>query len=147
MVPTFTSRPFDRLGAQLYPCSLATDFHRGLLVSGANRPKSSRCITSIRTATQSISTRFELVITLRSFTTLVPHVPFWSCLPNPGHLVVLTSSGFIRAAYHPCLRFQVQTAHNFIGLLLQVQAGVLSPPLGLMAPRGERPPVFGPPHM
>jgi len=63
---------------------------------------------------------------------------FPPCLPDPGHLAVLTRPVVVRAASRPPLRFQDQAALSFAGLLRQVGGGVLSSPPGYMAPRGAR---------
>ena len=45
MVPTFIFQPFDRVGAELCPCSIATgyaaDLHCGLPIGDIYRPKGS----------------------------------------------------------------------------------------------------------
>jgi hypothetical protein len=65
MVPTFTLEPFDGVGAQLCPCSLATSTPQAFLV--ASRPATStgprvpRIEMRVRAATQPSSVRLELV--------------------------------------------------------------------------------------
>ncbi len=65
VVPTFTTRPFDGVGAQLYPCGLATatpqPFTVASLPATSNRPRSSPP-KRVRAATQPRSVRLELVV-------------------------------------------------------------------------------------
>ena len=90
MVPTFTLGPFDGVGAQLCPCSIATATPQHFTV--ASRParrtgqKSSPPATNagrVRAATQPRSVRFELVGLLRSVQPLVPHVHLSVLLAGP----------------------------------------------------------------
>jgi hypothetical protein len=64
-VPTFTTRPFDGVGAQLCPCGLATatpqPFTVASLPATSNRLRSSPP-KRVRAATQPRSVRFELVV-------------------------------------------------------------------------------------
>ena len=66
MVPTFTLEPFDGVGAQLCPCSLATVTPQAFTV--ASRPATSPnqgvppAETKVRAAAQPRSARFELVV-------------------------------------------------------------------------------------
>jgi hypothetical protein len=65
MVPTFTPKPFDGVGAQLCPCNLATSTPQAFLV--ASRPATQtgpgvpRPDVRVRAATQPSSVRLELV--------------------------------------------------------------------------------------
>lgn len=65
MVPTFTLKPFEELGAQLCPCNFAAATPQTFTV--ASRPATStsqgvpRTRVRVRAATQPRSVRFELV--------------------------------------------------------------------------------------
>ena len=83
MVPTFTSLPFDKGGAQLCPCGIATATPQAFTMasesSDINQTPSSRgdlIAVAIRTAAQPKSVRLELVILLRGvkrrFTLVTP---------------------------------------------------------------------------
>ena len=66
MVPTFTPEPFDGVGAQLCPCSLATATPQAFTVASRPATSTSPGVPSARTcevraATQPRSARFELV--------------------------------------------------------------------------------------
>jgi hypothetical protein len=66
MVPTFTFRPFDGIGTQLCPCSIAVATPQTFTM--ASRPATSTSqgvprdnLMRVRAATQPRSARFELV--------------------------------------------------------------------------------------
>lgn len=65
----------------------AVDLHQSLPAKRDNRPRSSplSILTQrVRTATQPISARFELVEALKGVTTLVPHVHLSRSLTRPA---------------------------------------------------------------
>jgi len=106
MVPTFTSRPIDGGGAQLFPCNLghgyAAGFLRGLQMDGHSvHPEPAAGYFDDRpAAARPQSTRFRAgVPCLRGFhhwfrpTCTVP-----SRLPDPGRLAVPTRSVVVGAA-------------------------------------------------
>src|SRR4051794_1125120 len=144
-VPTFTTRPFD--GGRRPPLLLrhrhdyAVGLHRGLLpkgiCSGSEFPTGSR--RPVRTATQPISARFELVGRLRSFNRWFLPYAFPSRLPDPHRLAVPARPGVVGAAFRPSRRLPGQAAPSFTRLPRQPSGAGLSPPLGHAAPRGAPP--------
>jgi hypothetical protein len=65
----------------------AVDLHQGLPAGGDSLPRSSptgHLVRRVRTATQPISARFELVEALKGFTSLVPHVHLSRSLTRPA---------------------------------------------------------------
>src|SRR4051812_4467104 len=71
VVPTFTRKPFDGVGAQLCPCSLATVTPQAFTVAsrpgtttGRRVPHHDRSVVRVRAAAQPRSARFELVASL-----------------------------------------------------------------------------------
>jgi hypothetical protein len=66
MVPTFTLEPFDGVGAQLCPCSIATATPQTFTVASRTTTSTpeefSAPMAPMRTATQPTSVRFELVV-------------------------------------------------------------------------------------
>jgi hypothetical protein len=89
VVPTFMRGSFDRRGAQLCPCSIATVTPWTFTVASTTgepyRPSSSSHLTvGLRAANQPRSVRFELANVLRSVRTLVhSRYTVLSCLPDP----------------------------------------------------------------
>src|SRR6478752_2669585 len=84
-VPTFTTQPIDGVGAQLCPSGIATTTPWAFTVASrrgestparSSRPAQGR---SVRTATQPISARLELVGRLRGFTRWFLTYAFPSC--------------------------------------------------------------------
>ena len=65
MVPTFALEPLDGLGAQLYPCNLATATLQAFAVASGPATSTGRGVLRARAricvATQPGSARFELV--------------------------------------------------------------------------------------
>ena len=68
VVPTFTLKPFDGVGAQLCPCNLATATPQSFTVAsrpatltGQRVPRPAEA-SRVRVATQPTSVRFELVV-------------------------------------------------------------------------------------
>ena len=143
----FPRSPHDRsarVGVQLCPSGIATTTPWTFTVAsrreGIHPARSSRPATArpVRTATQPISARFELVGRLRGFTHWFLTYAFPPCLPNPHRLAVPARPGVVRAASHPPRRFPDQAALSFTGLPRQPDGGGLSPPPGDAAPRGAR---------
>ena len=95
MVPTFTREPFDGVGTQLCPCSIATATPQAFTVAsppatspGPGVPRRRR--RRVRAATQPISARFRAGgFVLRGVQPLVPHVYLSVSLADPPHLAVL----------------------------------------------------------
>jgi hypothetical protein len=89
VVPTFMRGSFDRRGAQLCPCSIATVTPQTFTVASTTgepyRSSSSSHLTvGLRAANQPRSVRFELANVLRSVRTLVhSRYTVLSCLPDP----------------------------------------------------------------
>ena len=104
--------------------------------SGSEFPTSSR--RTVRTATQPISARFELVGRLRSFTRWFHAYAFPSRLPDPHRLAVPARPGVVGAAFRPSRRLPGQAAPRFTRLPRQPSGAGLSPPPGHAAPRGAR---------
>src|SRR3954465_14584313 len=143
-VPTFTTPPVGGVGVQLCPSGIATTTpwaftvasRRKGISSGKEFPIGIR--RSVRTATQPISARFELVGRLRGFTRWFLTYAFPPRLPNPHRLAVPARLGVVRAASHLPRRFPSRAALSFTGLPRQPGGGGLSPPPGPAAPRGAR---------
>jgi hypothetical protein len=126
MVPTFTSRPIDGGGAQLFPCSLrhgyAAGLRRGLRPGRTStRPKTATGYSGDRsTAARPRSTRFRTGCTLEGVPPLVQ-----IALHRPVLLAGPESSGGTdpfrrcRGCSHLGLRLQAQAASSFTGLLRQ----------------------------
>lgn len=66
MVPTFTLEPFDGVGAQLCPCSIATATPQAFTVASRSATSTGQGVPSanaeVRAAAQPGSARFELVV-------------------------------------------------------------------------------------
>ena len=126
------SEPFDGIGAQLCPCSLATATPQTFTV--ASRPATSpgqgvprrRPVGSrrVRAATQPRSARFELVGLLRSVQPLVPHVRLSVLLAGPGPSGSAGPSRRCQGCFHPHPRPGDQAALSFNPLLRQRERGV-----------------------
>ena len=126
MVPTFTSRPIDGGGAQLFPCSrchgYAAGLRRGLRPGRTStRPKTATGYSGDRsTAARPRSTRFRTGCTLEGVPPLVQ-----IALHRPVLLAGPESSGGTdpfrrcRGCSHLGLRLQAQAASSFTGLLRQ----------------------------
>ncbi len=149
-VPTFTTRPVDGVGVQLCPSGIATTTPWAFTVASTRREstpaKSSRPAIGrpVRTATQPISARLELVGRLRGFTlTGFSRTPsrlasrtraVWQCPHVPALSEPLpTLTGVPRIRLLPASS----------GLPRHPGGGGLSPPPGHTAPRGAqcRPPT------
>lgn len=93
----------------------AVDLHQSLPAKRDNRPRSSPPGTArrVRTATQPISARFELVEALKSFTPLVPHVHLSRSLTGPAPSGSTGTSRRCRGCSHPHPQLQGQAASNF----------------------------------
>ena len=88
--PRSTFQPFDRVGAQLCPCNIATATPQAFTVASRvgdiNRPKSSPPSIArwVYVAARPRSARFEPLGLLRSFRSLVPRVRLSVLLAGPG---------------------------------------------------------------
>jgi hypothetical protein len=93
----------------------AVDLHQSLPAKRDNRPKSSPPgnARQVRTATQPISARFELVEALKGFTPLVPHVHLSRSLTRPAPSGSTGTSRRCRGCSHPHPRLRDQAASNF----------------------------------
>lgn len=119
MIPTFTFRPFDRVGTQLCPCRIAAATPQTFTT--VSRPATSPrqgvpCdnMPRVRAATQPKSARLELVdISKRAFGRRLLTYTSPSRLPDPDHLAVLVRPGVVRAAYCPHSRPGDQVALSF----------------------------------
>ncbi len=134
-------QPFNGVGAQLFPCSLATVTPQAFTVAsspaitsdGRSRPPRWAC-----TAARPRSTRFEPVTLLRGFHHWFLHsYTFPSCLPDPACLAVPGRPVVVRAAPTWPRDSEGQAALSFSGLLRQPGGGSFHP-TRLMAPRGAR---------
>ena len=86
-------RPIDGVGAQLFPCSLATSTPQTFPVASSPAtqpaPESPAHARTACTAARPISARLEPVLSLEGVQPLVPaSYTFPSCLPGPGRLAV-----------------------------------------------------------
>lgn len=120
--------------------------HQSLPADRDNRPRSSPPGTArrVRTATQPISARFELVEALKGVTPLVPHVHLSRSLTGPVPSGSTGTSRRCRGCSHPHPRLRDQAASHFNNPLRRAISGVLSPPPGQTAPRGARRAASGP---
>ena len=90
MVPTFTPQPFDRVGAQLCPCNIATATPQAFTVASRSATSADQRVPHthrrvwVCVAARPRSARFEPLGLLRSFLTLVPHVRLSVSLAGPG---------------------------------------------------------------
>lgn len=93
----------------------AVVLHRSLPADRDNRPKSSPPgqARRVRTATQPISARFELVEALKGVTPLVPHVHLSRSLTEPVPSGSTGTSRRCRGCSHPSPRLRGQAASNF----------------------------------
>ena len=112
--------PFDGVGAQLCPCShrheYAADLPRGLPAGEhhpAGRPDAGRHPRQSCAAAQPTSARFELVVLLRGFTTLVSHVHLSVSLAGPGPSGSTDPSRRCQGCSHPPRRLPDQAAPSF----------------------------------
>jgi hypothetical protein len=118
----------------------AVDLHQGLPAKRDNRPRSSSPGTArpVRTATQPISARFELVEALKGFTPLVPHVHLSRSLTGPMPSGSTGTSRRCRGCSHPHPRLRGQAASNFKRPATTGHRRSPSTPHGQTAPRGAR---------
>lgn len=93
----------------------AVDLHQGLPAGRDTRPRSFPPGTArrVRTATQPISARFELVEALRGFTPLVPHVHLSRSLTRPVPSGSTGTSQRCRGCSRPRPRPRGQAASHF----------------------------------
>ena len=132
-VPTFTMQPFDGIGAQLFPCSLATATPQAFTVA-SGRPSldlpgvAPAELGEACTADRPTSTRFEPASTLEGVPPLVPAFVHLSVsLAGPGPSGGADPSRRCQGCSHPTPRLQDQAALSFNGLLRQPERWVLSP--------------------
>lgn len=120
----------------------AADLHHGLPTGNITQPESSRHgpqAIPVRAATQPTSARLELVVILRGFQPLVPHVPLSVSLAEPGPSGSTDPPRRCRGLL-PALpgvsRMRLPPATT--GPLRRPGGEGLPPPLGSRAPRGAR---------
>jgi hypothetical protein len=134
--------PVDRIGVQLFPCSLATGTPQAFPM--ASSPASMTGFgVAFHVTTEGVYCcpahihQVGAGITLEGGQPLV-HFRYASRsrLPDPNRLVVPARPVVVRAACRPPLRFQGQAALSFTRLLRQPRGAGLSPAPVHMAPRG-----------
>jgi hypothetical protein len=137
-VPTFTRRPLDGGGAQLFPGSLATGTPQTFPVAfdrARNRARpevaSRRTTRLARAASRPASTRLEPVILLRGFHHwFTRRYTFPSCLPGPSRLVVPARPVVVRAAPAASWAPKKRLPSASPSCCDRLGGGVLSPPHG-----------------
>ena len=145
-VPTFIREPFDGIGTQLCPCTIATTTPQSFTVASPTgditQPRSSPPARGrrVRDATRPTSARFWVGgFVLRGVQPLVPHVCLSVSLAEPVPSGSTGTARRCRGLLHqppPCRGSRPSS--SFKRLLRQAFRGVLSPPQGSRTPRGAR---------
>jgi hypothetical protein len=143
-VPTFTRRPLDGGGAQLFPGSIATGTPQTFPVASGHARNKARLEVASRldrrlacAASRPASTRLEPVIPLRGFHHwFTRRYTFPSCLPDPSRLVVPARPVVVRAAPAASWASSKRLPSASPSCCDRLGGGVLSPPHGHLAPRG-----------
>ena len=131
MVPVFTGNRLTGLASSFAPA--ASPWLRRRLSpwpSHRHRKPATKSAALKRpcAAPRPISTRFEPVPRLRSFTTDSSSYTVRSCLPDPARLAVPNRPGFVSAASRPARRLPDQTALSSHPAAATAWRGGLAPP-------------------
>src|SRR3954447_24325433 len=138
-VPTFIHEPFDGIGTQLCPCTIATATPQAFTVAsrpatspGPGVPRSAGRAVRVRDAIRPTSARFRVGgLVLRSVQPLVPRVCLSVSLAEPAPSGSAGTTRRCRGLLHqppPCQGSRPSS--SFKRLLRHTLGGVLSPPQG-----------------